>query len=62
MSRDLATIDTRVDLKIELQELKSSPPDTEILLELFKECEFASLIQEIKTDAGTIKGHDLQSI
>jgi len=57
MSRDLATIDTCVDLKIELQELKSSPPDTAILLELFKECEFSSLIQEIKVEAGNIKGH-----
>ena len=57
MSRDLATIDTHVDLKMELQELKTSPPDTATLLELFKECEFSSLIQEIKTEAGTLKGH-----
>ena len=56
MSRDLATIDTHVDLKIELEELKSAPPDADALLELFKECEFSSLMQEIRTEAGTLKG------
>ena len=57
MSRDLATIDTNVDIKVELRELKTAPPDTAILLELFKECEFSSLMQEIKTEAGTLKGN-----
>jgi len=56
LSRDLATIDTQVDLKIALDELKTSPPDAATLLELFNECEFSSLMQEIKTETGTLKG------
>ncbi|MDR2861572.1 MAG: DNA polymerase I [Syntrophobacterales bacterium] len=57
MSRDLATIDTHVDLSVELEELETLPPDTAALLELFKECEFSSLLQEIKAEAETLKGH-----
>ena len=57
MSRELATIDTQVDLDIDLEALRYGEPNRQALLDLFKECEFSSLVQELKGEAATMKGH-----
>ena len=56
MSRDLATIDTHIDLDIDLEALRYGEPDRLALLDLFKECEFSSLVQEMKSEEATLKG------
>jgi DNA polymerase I len=56
MSRDLATIDTHVELDINLEALRYGEPNRPVLLDLFKECEFSSLVQEMKSEDATMKG------
>ncbi|MDP3789086.1 MAG: DNA polymerase I, partial [Candidatus Omnitrophota bacterium] len=46
LSRELATLDDRVPLDIDLEKMKIGEPDTERLLELFKRLEFRNLVQE----------------
>lgn len=46
LSRELATLDDKVPLDIDLKEMKIKEPDTEKLLELFKRLEFRNLVQE----------------
>ena len=46
LSRELATLDDKVPLDIDLEAMKIKEPDAEKLLELFKHLEFKSLIQE----------------
>jgi len=46
MSKDLATLDKDVPLKIDLEDLKLKAPDSEALVELFKRLEFKNLIRE----------------
>ncbi|MBN1405445.1 MAG: DNA polymerase I [Candidatus Omnitrophica bacterium] len=56
LSRELATIDTAVDIDIDFSKLKSTAPDGDRLYRIFKEMEFKSLLQEyapqgaLKTD------------
>ncbi|MDX9746142.1 MAG: DNA polymerase I [Syntrophales bacterium] len=57
MSRDLATINTQVELDLTLETLRYGEPDRRALLELFKECEFSSLVQEMKGEEATLRGH-----
>jgi len=57
MSRDLATIDTHVALDIDLAVLRHEEPDRRVLLDLFKECEFSSLVQEMKGEEAILKGN-----
>ena len=57
MSRDLATIDTHVALEIDLATLRHDEPDRRVLLDLFKECEFSSLVQEMKGEEATLRGN-----
>ncbi len=57
LSRDLATIDTQVDLEIDLETLRYGEPNRRVLLDLFKECEFSSLVQEMKSGEAAIKGN-----
>lgn len=57
MSRDLATIDTQVPLNIDLETLRYGEPNRQALLDLFKECEFSSLVQEMKGEASIVKGN-----
>jgi DNA polymerase I len=45
-SKELATIKTDIDIELNLEELKTRPPDRAAAYELFKELEFASLIRE----------------
>lgn len=46
LSKELATLDDKVPIKIELAELKIKEPDRDLLLEIFKRLEFKSLIKE----------------
>lgn len=46
MSRELATIDTEVEIDIDINSMKLRSPDTERLLEIFKELEFKKLVEE----------------
>ncbi|MBE9547374.1 MAG: DNA polymerase I [Proteobacteria bacterium] len=48
LSRDLATIKTDAKVEFDLESLRHTEPDTDILKEIFKEFEFSSLIQELK--------------
>jgi len=51
LSRQLAVIDTAIDLDFRLEDAARKDPDTEILTRLFSEFEFSSLLQQIKTGA-----------
>lgn len=46
LSRELATLDDKVPLDIDLDEMKTKEPNAERLLELFKRLEFRNLVQE----------------
>lgn len=59
MSRDLATIDLHVELDIDLEALRYGEPNRPALLDLFKECEFSSLVQEMKSEEANLKGNYL---
>lgn len=52
LSRELATIDTRVPLAVGLGDLELRPPDRARLNALFKELEFFSLLTEEEASAG----------
>jgi DNA polymerase I len=47
LSRELATIDRAVDIDVDFKDMQVKAPDTEALLEIFKELEFRRLIDEI---------------
>lgn len=49
LSKELATLDCNVPLKIDLEALKIKQPDRERLLGLFKELEFRSLIAQLSS-------------
>ncbi len=49
LSRELATIKTDVMLPVALVDLKNTPPDESTLLELFKEAEFKSWVDELES-------------
>ncbi|UCD11233.1 MAG: DNA polymerase I [Nitrospinaceae bacterium] len=51
LSKQLVTIDTAVDLPLDLDELKVEEPDQEALTRLFGELEFTSLLPKGKNDA-----------
>jgi len=61
MSRDLATIDTQVELNVTLEALRYGEPNRPALLNLFKECEFSALVQEMKGETASVKG-DYRSV
>jgi len=46
LSRELATIDTEVDIDIDFDKMKMTEPDDEKLLEIFKEMEFKRLVEQ----------------
>ena len=46
LSKELATLDDKVPLDIDLEEMKIKEPDSEKLLAIFKRLEFRNLIQE----------------
>src|SRR5262249_29174794 len=46
-SRELAKIKTDVEIKLDLKELETKPPDRAAAYELFKELEFNSLVNEL---------------
>ena len=48
LSRDLATIKTDIDLKLDLEDFRRTEPNAEALKELFREFEFSSLLQTLK--------------
>lgn len=48
LSRELATIKTDVDLPVSIENLKSEPIATDVLLELYKQFELRSLITELE--------------
>lgn len=47
LSRDLATIDAEVPIDIDFDKLEIKKPDTNKLIEIFKELEFRTLLKEI---------------
>lgn len=53
LSRELTTIRTDVDLEFGLEDLKLREQDDEQLLDLFKEYEFRSWVNELESDSGT---------
>jgi len=48
LSRELATIRTDEDIPFDLAAARRRDPDRKALMALFKECEFSSLLQELK--------------
>jgi DNA polymerase-1 len=53
LSKQLVTIDTRVPMKVDLDEFKVQPPNRPILMPLLKELEFTGLIKEyLPAEAG----------
>ena len=59
LSRQLAVIDTDIDLDFQLEDSARKDPDTEILTRLFSEFEFSSLLQQIKTGAAKARRESL---
>jgi DNA polymerase-1 len=55
-SLDLATIRTDVNIKLDLEKLRSRPPDRAAAYQLFRELEFQSLTREFSDAAGSIEG------
>ncbi len=51
LSQTLATIDTSVPLDFQMEEIRLKEPDWPLLLSLFREFEFSSLMKLIPTDA-----------
>jgi len=54
LSRELARIKCDLDLTVEFEELKRSPPDRAKLHDLFSRLEFASLMQEFLPEAPSV--------
>lgn len=55
MSKELVTVDCSVPLKIELDALELKEPDTQKLLDIFKELEFKNFAKEISSSDSSIK-------
>jgi DNA polymerase-1 len=55
-SLDLATIRTDVNIKLDLEKLRSRPPDRAAAYQLFRELEFQSLTREFSDAAGSVEG------
>ncbi|MFQ5708956.1 MAG: DNA polymerase I [bacterium] len=53
LSKRLVTIDTRVPVEVDLQDLQRQPPDPEVVIELLKDLEFTSLIERFTTQKQT---------
>src|SRR5579863_2028252 len=47
LSKELATIDSRVTLKLDLATMQTQPPDIEACRELFTELEFTSMLRDL---------------
>lgn len=62
MSRELATIDTSVTLEINKEELILKEPDWTLLLSLFREFEFTSLMKLIPSESKKIEYEIVSSI
>jgi DNA polymerase-1 len=63
LSKDLATIDTNVPVKLDLALMKAQPPDFELARTLFNELEFTTLLKEIlpATELDETEYQELQS-
>ena len=55
-SRELATIRTDVSIKLDLEKLRSRPPDRAAAYQLFRELEFQSLTREFSDAASSVTG------
>ncbi|HPX81663.1 MAG TPA: 5'-3' exonuclease H3TH domain-containing protein [Syntrophales bacterium] len=55
LSRELATIRTDEDIPFDLAAARRRDPDRKALMALFKECEFSSLLQELKLRGGAYR-------
>ena len=62
LSYQLATIKTDVEMPLELAELHNSEPDQSALLELYKEMEFKTWIEEVTTAINTPDSFELSSV
>jgi len=57
LSRELATIRTDEDIPFDLAAARRRDPDGEVLKSLFRECEFSSLLQELKLREEELAGN-----
>jgi DNA polymerase-1 len=57
-SRELATIKTDVNVELDLEKLRSRPPDRAAAYQLFRELEFQSLTREFSDAATSLEGED----
>jgi DNA polymerase-1 len=55
-SRDLATIKTDVSIELDLDKLRSRPPDRAAAYQLFRELEFQALTREFSDAASSVEG------
>jgi DNA polymerase-1 len=60
LSQTLATIDTSVPLDFQVEEIRLKEPDWPLLLALFREFEFSSLMKLIPTD--TFRGREYETV
>lgn len=51
LSKDLARIDTNVDIPLDLEAMKAQPPDLEACRALFNELEFTTLLRSVLADS-----------
>ncbi|MBN1614419.1 MAG: DNA polymerase I [Deltaproteobacteria bacterium] len=56
MSRELALIQTDVDISVEIQDLRCGGPDPKVLGELFRELEFTSLLRDLDRREEALSG------
>jgi len=55
MSKELATVDISIPIEVDIEEMRIKEPDTERLLELFRELEFKGLAKEIASSDSEVK-------
>ena len=60
-SRELATIRVDVPVELDLEKLRSRPPDRAAAYQLFRELEFQSLTREFSDAAANVAGADAQA-
>jgi len=59
LSQRLATIDTSVPLTIDVEEFRLREPDWPVLLSLFRECEFGSLMKLIPSEISSERNYEI---
>ncbi|MGI6176303.1 MAG: DNA polymerase I [Christensenellales bacterium] len=63
LSKQLATIDTKVPIQIELEHARTFAPDAETIRPIFEKLQLKSLYRKFTgTDLGALRGHEQKSI